>query len=358
MTHPDLTLLRTPPKAPTTLRWTGTALDLLDQTRLPQEVTYRRCEDGEAVREAIVTLQVRGAPAIGLAAAWGLALAMEGKDDLEPSAWRSALETAADRLRSARPTAVNLAWALAQQLKAIDGAGLSGAPGRAMLMETAARLQAEDERVCATLGAYGASVIPDGARILTHCNAGALAVAAWGTATAPMYHMQAEGRPFKVFADETRPVLQGARLTAFELAQAGIDVTLITDSMAAHLMSRGEIDLVIVGTDRVTANGDVVNKIGTLSVAIAAKHFSIPFWVACPLSTYDPATAEGSAVPIEERAPEEVTHLGGQRIAAQAPVRNPAFDVTPAALVTGGIITEAGIARPPVGAALAELTAS
>jgi len=160
-----------------------------------------------------------------------------------------------------------------------------------------------------------------------------------------------------VFADETRPVLQGARLTAFELAQAGIDVTLITDSMAAHLMSRGEIDLVMVGTDRVTANGDVVNKIGTLSVAIAAKHFSVPFWVACPLSTYDPATAQGSDVPIEERAPEEVTHLGGRRIAALAPVRNPAFDVTPAALVTGGIITEAGIARPPVGAALAELTA-
>lgn len=358
MTHPDLTLLRATPKAPTTLRWTGSALDLLDQTRLPQEITYRRCEDGEAVREAIVTLQVRGAPAIGLAAAWGLALAMGGKDDLEPGAWRSALEAAAARLRSARPTAVNLAWALAQQLRVIDGAGLSGAPGRTLLTETAARLQAEDERVCATLGAYGASVIPDGARILTHCNAGALAVAAWGTATSPMYHMQAEGRPFKVFADETRPVLQGARLTAFELTQAGIDVTLITDSMAAHLMSRGEIDLVIVGTDRVTANGDVVNKIGTLSVAIAAKYFSIPFWVACPLSTYDQVTAQGSDVPIEERTPEEVTHLGGQRIAAQAPARNPAFDVTPASLVTGGIITEAGIARPPVGAALAELTAS
>ena len=355
MTAPDLLLLRTAPKAPRTLRWTGAALELLDQTQLPGTVTYRRCTTLEDVRDAIVTLQVRGAPAIGLAAAWGLVLGMADQDALPAERWSGALEAAAARLRSARPTAVNLAWALGKMLAAVDEQNLSGRAGREALAAHAAFLQEDDERVCATLGAYGASVIPDGARILTHCNAGALAVAAWGTATAPMYHLQAQGRPFKVYADETRPVLQGARLTAFELSQAGIDVTLITDSMAAHLMSQGEIDLVMVGTDRVTRNGDVVNKIGTLSVALAAKHFGVPFWVACPLSTYDPATLTGQDVPIEERAPEEVTHLGGQRVAAITQVRNPAFDVTPADLVTGGIITEAGIARPPVGDALAAL---
>ena len=197
--------------------------------------------------------------------------------------------------------------------------------------------------------------MPDGARVLTHCNAGSLAVSAWGTATAPIYAAAAAGRRVKVFADETRPVLQGARLTAFELQTAGVDVTLISDNMAAHMMATGEVDLVIVGTDRVTANGDVVNKIGTLGVAVLARHFDIPFWVACPSSTFDADTATGADVPIEERSADEVTDIAGQRVAPDGvKVRNPAFDVTPAALVTG-IITERGRITAPLGDGLAQL---
>ncbi|MEE4360410.1 MAG: S-methyl-5-thioribose-1-phosphate isomerase [Pseudomonadales bacterium] len=348
--------LSPPPGIPASLRWEGTSLAVLDQTALPHEISYRACDSLEAVRDAIVRMQVRGAPAIGIAAAWGLVLGMQQQAALPPDAWLAELDRGARRLASARPTAVNLAWAMNRMtiaLRPLRTADTQAAIAR--LTDEAAAIEAEDRAICAAIGEHGMAVIPEGARVLTHCNAGALAVSAWGTALAPIYRMAALGRAVSVFADETRPVLQGARLTAWELQQAGIDVTLITDSMAAHLMARGEIDLVLVGTDRITANGDVVNKIGTLGVAVLARHFGIPFWVACPSSTWDPDTACGADVEIEERSAQEVTHLGGVPVAAPGvKVRNPAFDVTPAALVTG-VITERGIARQPLASTLGTL---
>jgi methylthioribose-1-phosphate isomerase len=347
-----------PAGIPSALRREPEALLLLDQTRLPAEEHYRRCISAEDVEDAIRRMQVRGAPAIGIAAAHGLALAMQGVATEDPGSWGEALERHAARLAGARPTAVNLAWAVRRAAAAARRAlERTGEVRQALAaLETEARaIEGEDRAICEAIGIHGETVIPDGARVLTHCNAGALAVSAWGTALAPIHRMHARGRPLRVFADETRPVLQGARLTAFELQRSGVDVTLITDSMAAHLMARGEIDLVLVGTDRITANGDVVNKIGTLGVAVLARHFGVPFWVACPSSTWDPETAAGTDVAIEERAPEEVTHVAGVAVApAGISARNPAFDVTPAELVTG-VITERGIARPPVGPALEAL---
>jgi methylthioribose-1-phosphate isomerase len=333
---------------PATLEWREDALYLLDQTQLPAVIQYERQASVEHVWQSIQQLKVRGAPAIGVAAAYGLCVAVGGQRGGEIEALRAELLRQAAYLRSARPTAVNLAWALqrmldfAERQSAIDAHDLY-----ARLVAEAQRIHGEDVAICRGIAQAGVGLIRPGAGVLTHCNAGALATTGLGTATAPLYLAHERGVAFRVYADETRPLLQGARLTAWELQRAGLDVTLLTDSMAASVMARGAIDLVIVGTDRVTANGDVVNKIGTLGVAILARHFGVPFYVACPSSTIDLATATGAEVHIEERHAGEVTGFGGVTTApAQMKVCNPAFDVTPHGLVSG-LVTEAGIIHPP-----------
>ncbi len=318
------------PALPDTLRWRNGQLQLLDQRVLPGKVEYLHIEDINAAWHAIKTLAVRGAPAIGIAAAYALAQSMR---DVPAAQFHATLQTNADYLISARPTAVNLAWAVQRLLAA------AADPDYGVLVREAQAIHAEDLDICQRLGAHGAPLIKAGSNILTHCNAGSLAVSRLGTATAPMYHQHFAGVRFHVYVDETRPLFQGARLTAWELDQAGIDVTLICDNMAASLMSQGRVDLVIVGTDRVTANGDVVNKIGTLNLAVLCRHYNVPFYVACPSSTFDAGTASGELVEIEQRGREEVL----LEHAADVAVYNPAFDVTPNALVTG-IITEHGLA--------------
>jgi len=308
---------------PKSVRWHDGRLWLLDQRALPDVVSEIELHDGGEVAVAIRDLVVRGAPAIGIAAAYGMALAWRAGDDLD---------SAAKTLLAARPTAVNLAWAVRRMLEVAANGG--------NLVEEARTIHAEDAAMCRAIGRYGGHLIAPGANLLTHCNAGALAVSELGTATAPMYLAHERGVPFHVFVDETRPVLQGARLTAWELGAAGIDCTLICDGAAAHLMGLGQVDLVIVGTDRVTANGDVVNKIGTRALAIAAQWHDVPFYVACPAPTFDSATPTGADAPIEERGAEELT--ASIPSPAEVRVRNPAFDVTPAELVTG-YITDRGL---------------
>jgi methylthioribose-1-phosphate isomerase len=333
---------------PATLAWEEEGLYLLDQTRLPQVVVVERVAGVEDVWRWIHELRVRGAPAIGVAAAYGLCVAMQPLRHLSSGDFQSQLMEQASFLDSARPTAVNLSWSLKRMLAAAQRSATqdSGAIYQ-VLVEEAKKIHAEDQALCAGIGAHGVSLITPGCGVLTHCNAGALATTGMGTATAPIYMAHQQGVSFRVFADETRPLLQGSRLTAFELQRAGVDVTLITDSMAASIMSQGLVDLVIVGTDRVAANGDFANKIGTLSVAITARYFGIPFYVACPSSTLDLLTANGANIVIEERQDHEVTHLAGQPTApVDIKVRNPAFDVTPHDLVTG-FITERGIVEPP-----------
>ncbi|MEM7096685.1 MAG: S-methyl-5-thioribose-1-phosphate isomerase [Pseudomonadota bacterium] len=318
---------------PETLYWSDNALYLLDQRLLPHKIQYLEMKKIQDTWDAIKTLAVRGAPAIGVAAAYGLAQSMQG---VAPDQFDETLQANGAYLKSARPTAVNLAWAVDRLVaNASSDAGFGG------LLEDAQSIHREDLEICMNIGRHGAPLIKSGSSVLTHCNAGSLAVSRYGTATAPMYVQHQNGVTFKVFADETRPLYQGARLTAWELDQAGIDVTLICDNMAATHMSRGLIDLVVVGTDRVTANGDVINKIGTLGVAILAQYFNIPFYVACPSSTFDAMTPTGADVEIEERDPAEVIGKHG----AAVKVSNPAFDVTPHSLVTG-IITEDGIYQP------------
>ncbi|HEY5678670.1 MAG TPA: S-methyl-5-thioribose-1-phosphate isomerase [Pseudomonadales bacterium] len=332
---------------PSAISWQDGRLRLLDQRRLPEEVAYLEIRTVDAAHEAIRTLAVRGAPAIGIAAAYTLVVAMVADAPTDAAGFRARLAEHARHLTSARPTAVNLAWACARLLSAAErSADLT------TIQAEAEAIHEEDRLICRAIGSHGQPLIPDNAGVLTHCNAGALAVSELGTATAPMYLSHAAGKPFRVFVDETRPLLQGARLTAWELAAAGMDVTLICDSAAAAFMAAGEIDLAIVGTDRVTANGDVVNKIGTLGVAVLCRHFGIPFYVALPSSTFDPHTATGAQVPIEERDPAEV--LGDR--AADVPARNPAFDVTPANLVTA-FITDRGVLRPPFAESLSSLSA-
>ncbi len=322
---------------PETLRWQNNHLQLLDQRLLPNQIQYVDINTLQDAWQAIHTLTVRGAPAIGIAAAYALAQSMQPNDGqrMDAQAFKSQLRTNAEFLKSARPTAVNLAWALTELIDAAEHESSYQA-----LVQAAEHIHAEDLQICSDIGKHGAALIKPHMNLLTHCNAGSLAVSRYGTATAPMYHQHDQGVPFHVYVDETRPLYQGARLTAWELSQSGIDVTLICDNMAATLMSQGKVDLVIVGTDRVTANGDVVNKIGTLNLAVLCQHFSVPFYVACPSSTYDAATPSGADVPIEERAAEEIL----QEHAAEVNVYNPAFDVSPAPLVTG-IITERGIAN-------------
>jgi len=331
---------------------------LLDQTRLPAEVVYLRLSRPEEVREAILTLTVRGAPAIGIAAAYGAYLAVSHSAAEDHLALRRDFETARQLLVSARPTAVNLAWALdrmGRRLAAATDRSVSAL--RAALKDEADLIRAEDEDVCRRIGENGLALLDRGWGLLTHCNAGALATARYGTALSPIFRGTEQGYAFRVFADETRPLLQGARLTAWELSQAGIDVTLICDNMAASVMKRGWINAVLVGCDRVAANGDTANKIGTSAVAILANHYGIPFYVCAPLSTIDMACATGDSIPIEERQPSEVTEKWYTRRMAPEGVKvfNPAFDVTSADLVTA-IVTERGVVRPPFSDGLRRIT--
>lgn len=333
---------------PETILWQDQKLFLLDQTRLPATESIEEQKTIGDVWQSIKDLKVRGAPAIGVAAAYGLCVAMRERTALDGEHFMTELANHATYLDSSRPTAVNLGWALRRMVSAARShAGKSGIEIYAILESEASAIHEEDKKLCQGMGESGAELIEPGMGVLTHCNAGALATSGIGTATAPMYIAHQRGVSFRVYADETRPLLQGARITSWELSRSGLDVTLNTDSMAAHLMSEGLVNLVIVGTDRVAANGDVANKIGTLGVAILANHFNIPFYVACPSSTYDPSSATGTDIIIEERDSTEIATICGTRIAPEnIRTRNPAFDVTPASLVTG-LITEKGIVDRP-----------
>ncbi|MDZ7638564.1 MAG: S-methyl-5-thioribose-1-phosphate isomerase [Bryobacterales bacterium] len=328
-----------------TVQWTEEGVLLIDQTRLPQESVYVTCGNYEEVAVAITGMVVRGAPAIGVTAAMGVALGVLQTDAAElPVAFPKIL----DRLANTRPTAVNLFWALDRMRGVYDSvAGQPIEAVRARLVAEAQQIKLEDIAINQAMGRFGADLIPDNSTVLTHCNAGALATAGYGTALGVIRAAVSAGKKVNVFADETRPFLQGARLTAWELQQDGIPVTLITDNMAGHFMKAGRIGCVVVGADRIAANGDVANKIGTYSVAVLAKENGIPFYVAAPISTIDLSLATGEQIPIEERPGREVTHIGGVELApAGIAVANPAFDVTPNRYVAA-IITERGVARNP-----------
>ncbi|MHC4953152.1 MAG: S-methyl-5-thioribose-1-phosphate isomerase [Planctomycetota bacterium] len=328
------------------LFWKDDALVLLDQTLLPGEETWIRLTRPDEVIEAIGALRVRGAPAIGCAGAYAIVLAAGTAD---------AVRAAAPGIASARPTAVNLAWAVRRMLRVLDGA--DPASPRAALLAEAHRIRDEDEAACRAIGRHGAALLPQSPRVVTHCNAGSLATAGYGTALGVIYAAAEEGRDIKVFANETRPLLQGARLTAWELDRAGIDVTLLVDSAAGSLLSTGGIDAAVVGSDRIAANGDVANKIGTYPLAVLAHRHGIPFYVAAPRSTIDLETPDGASIPIEQRAGAEVTAGFGPRTAPEAvSVHSPAFDITPAELVTA-IITEAGVVQPVNRAEIARIMA-
>lgn len=348
-------------RVPPTVTWSevgGGSVRMIDQTRLPEELVILECREVECVAQAIERLSVRGAPAIGCAAALGMALAAYRSAATEPDALRADLRAARERLAATRPTAVNLFWALAEMDRVIDAhAGASVAELRAALLTRAQEIVADDLQRCRAIGRNALELIPPGANLLTHCNAGALATAGYGTALGVIRAAHEAGRNVHVWVDETRPLLQGARLTAWELYVEGIPATLITDNMAGYVMSQGRVDCVVVGSDRIAANGDVANKIGTYTVAVLAAHHGIPFYVAAPVSTIDFNLASGELIPIEERPRDEVVLLGHRAVAPVCPdiaVYNPAFDVTPARLVTA-IITERGVARPPYPETLAEL---
>lgn len=331
-----------------TIEWSDGKVRMIDQTLLPLEVAYIECTDYHMVADAIKTMKIRGAPAIGIATAMGIAL---GAQEIKAKSFNElmrALKPVFDALLSTRPTAVNIKWAVMRIQRFLKEKRHEPIDAlKTALIKEAINILDEDIEINKAIGRWGARFIKDGSRILTHCNAGALATGGYGTATAPMLTAMKEGKRIHVFADETRPLLQGARLTSWELMQAGIPVTLITDSSAGALMRKREIDLVIVGTDRTVRNGDVANKIGTYSVAVLAKENRIPFYVAAPISSIDFSITRGDKIPIEERAPDEVTDVFGRcRIAPPGiNVRNMAFDVTPAKYVTA-IITEKGAFRP------------
>jgi methylthioribose-1-phosphate isomerase len=330
------------------LRWAGDRLVLVDQTRLPIEEVERSCATWPEVADAIRTLVVRGAPAIGVAAAFGVALAARRSGARDYEGLLADLEEAIKGLGATRPTAVNLFWALERMRRlSLAGRGRPLDEIRAGLLAEAQAILDEDLAANRAMGAHGAALVPPGARILTHCNAGALATAGYGTAVGVIRAAHAQGKVALVWVDETRPVLQGSRLTAWEMVKEGIPHRLISDVVAASVMQRGEVDLVVTGADRIAANGDTANKIGTYGVAVLARHHGIPFYVAAPFSTIDTAIASGASIVIEERDPAEVRQLGGRQIApAESPVYNPAFDVTPAELIAA-IITERGVYRPP-----------
>jgi methylthioribose-1-phosphate isomerase len=330
-----------------TVAWEDGVVVMIDQRRLPREEAFVRCRSCGEVAAAIRSMAIRGAPAIGVAAALGLALGVRATAS-EGGALRREWDDMCATMAATRPTAVNLFWAIQRMRRRFDALAPEGAGTlRNGLLDEALAIQNEDLASCRTMGDLGAELLPADARVLTHCNAGALATAGYGTALGVVRSAARKGRLRLVYADETRPFLQGARLTAWELHQDGIPVTVITDSMAGHLMARGEVDAVIVGADRVAANGDVANKIGTYPLAVLAKEHGLPFYVAAPVSTFDLGTASGADIPIEERPPEEVTHVAGHPITPEGvAVRHPAFDVTPHRYVTA-IICERGVARPP-----------
>lgn len=356
---------------PRTIDWLGDSVRLIDQTKLPGELCYIETRDFRVLAESIRRLEVRGAPAIGVAGALGLALAGLESDAPYLEGLERHVRTAGELLAATRPTAVNLRWAVDRVLERVFGHGLDGgksgsgaqdaagtrdkggaADARQALICEAVALMEEDRELSRSIGRHGAPLLEDGDTVLTHCNAGGLATAEYGTALAVIYTAVEQGKRIKVFADETRPLLQGARLTAWELKERGIDVTVLVDGAAASAMARGWIDKVVTGADRIARNGDVANKIGTMPLAVSAARFGIPFYVAAPFSTLDPNLASGREIPIEERAPEEVAEFAGVRTAPEdVKVYNPAFDVTPAELVAA-IITDAGIFRPPYGETL------
>ena len=357
------------------LQWTGQSLRLLDQTRLPAETTYVEITDEQQMHYAIRRLVVRGAPAIGIAAAFGVYLGIRGVDE-DAKRFMQRLDTVCEYLATSRPTAVNLFWALERVKKVandIAGAAPAASPPchvvrdiQEAILDECLRMIDEDNQACRAIGKHGLdlllqlrnlkSQIPD-FTILTHCNAGGLATAGYGTALAPVYVGVEQGIPFHVYADETRPLLQGSRITAYELQQNRVPVTLICDSMAATVLRDKQIDAVIVGADRIAANGDTANKIGTLPLAIAARHFGVPFLVAAPLSTMDFSTASGEQIPIEQRCGDEVCTFAGRATAPPGvSIFNPAFDITPADLITA-IVTESGVAKPPFSQSLEALRA-
>jgi methylthioribose-1-phosphate isomerase len=336
-----------------TIEWVGDAVVMIDQTRLPAEETYVHCRNYQEVAEAIRTMVIRGAPAIGVAAAMGVALGV--KQSKRPA---EEFEAICSTLAATRPTAVNLFWAIDRMRKRYQALRASGADQGAIaqgLEQEALRVHDEDIEINKAIGRHGASLLPAGGKVMTHCNAGALATAGYGTALGVIRAAVESGNPVAVFANETRPFLQGARLTVWELQQDKIPVTLITDNMAGYLMSQEGIGAVVVGADRIAGNGDVANKIGTYSLAVLAKENNVPFYVAAPISTLDLTLASGKDIPIEERAGEEVTHFRGVRVTTpETVVRNPAFDVTPNRYVTA-IITERGVAREPYDESLRQL---
>jgi len=336
-----------------TLRWTAAGVEMIDQTRLPHVEEFVLCRNYKEVADAIQTMIIRGAPAIGVAAAMGVALgALHASDDHFEAEFEEICKT----LAATRPTAVNLFWGIDRMKK--FRAALAGAPlsiVREKLVAEAQLVHDEDIAINKRIGAHGAPLVPDGKTVLTHCNAGALATAGYGTALGVIRAAVASGKKIDVFADETRPFLQGSRLTVWELQKDGIDTTLITDNMAGHFLRSGRIGCVVVGADRIASNGDVANKIGTYGVAVLAKENGVPFYVAAPISTLDMKIKSGEEIPIEERAASEVTSMFGHKVAPDGTkVKNPAFDVTPNRYVTG-IITERGVAMAPFESSLKKL---
>jgi methylthioribose-1-phosphate isomerase len=341
-----------------TIEWKDDAVVMIDQRKLPASEVYVTCKTANEVAKAIKTMVIRGAPAIGVAAAMGIAVGMTRSRATGTKQFTTEFQKTCELMAGTRPTAVNLFWAIERMKKAFAAAAQDGQSVdeiKKRLVAEARAIHDEDVQSCRTMGAHGATLVPSSARILTHCNAGALATAGYGTALGVIRAAAAQGKTIAVLADETRPFLQGARLTAWELVKDGINTTVITDNMAGAMMRQGQVDLVVVGADRIAANGDVANKIGTYTVAVLAKEHGIPFYVAAPLSTVDLNTVDGSRIPIEERNEREVTHVGSNRLTPDgAQIRNPAFDVTPAQYVTA-IITERGIARAPFAESLAQL---
>ena len=331
-----------------TLEWTDQGVRFIDQTKLPTEETYVTCTTHEQVADVIRTMVVRGAPAIGVSAAMGIALGAKNSKAANVGEFKREFDQICDVIGKTRPTAVNLFWAIRRMQKKFDILHtLSVAEIKKALIEESQRMHAEDIAANQAMGHHGATLMPDKGGVLTHCNAGALATAGYGTALGVIRAAVEQGKKIHVYADETRPFLQGSRLTAWELMKDGIPTTVISDNMAGAMMKQGKIGAIVVGADRVAANGDVANKIGTYTIAILAKEHGIPFYVAAPISTVDLATLDGSKIPIEQRNAREVTHIAGRQMVPNGvSIENPAFDVTPAKYVTA-IITERGIARAP-----------
>ncbi|MCL5037393.1 MAG: S-methyl-5-thioribose-1-phosphate isomerase [Chloroflexi bacterium] len=328
------------------IEWKNGRIIIIDQRKLPREEVFLEIDGLADLCEAIETLAVRGAPALGIAGAMGIALAAQKSSAATSEQLLSELKKAAEKISGTRPTAINLSWGVKEALDAAERAGDAGEMKKAVL-QTALEIAEEDEKMCRAIGGHGASLVPQDAKILTHCNAGGLATGGYGTAVGVIRAAYEQGKNIRVWVDETRPLLQGARLTAWELKEAGIPFKLITDNMAAHFMQRGMVDIVVTGADRITSSGDAANKIGTYGLAVLANYHRIPFYIAAPFSTIDFSLDDGMKIPIEERAKEEVCSFRTERTAPQGcDAANPAFDVTPHGLITA-IITEKGVVTPP-----------